>query len=305
MKYRSYSDYFRSLFGNRVQKLSINAGFSCPNRDGVLSVGGCSFCDNSAFNPSYCNPAKSITQQIDEGIAFHEWRYRKAPQYLAYFQAYSNTYGPIETLRKRYEEALRHEKIIGLIIGTRPDCVDDAKLDYIASLAKEHYVAVEYGIESCYDQSLAFINRGHTFDTSRRAIEATAQRGIHCGGHLILGLPCESREEMLAQADILNQMPIETLKLHQLQLIKNTRLAKQVAEGAVEVHTFTLEEYIELVCQFRLRLDPRIIIERYAGEVPPPLQAFPERSWRREDGRLIRNEEIYQRIVKRLDDFDN
>lgn len=303
MRYNNYSGYFKSLFGERIQKLSIDAGFSCPNRDGKLSTGGCTFCNNNAFNPSYCHTEqrKSITQQLDEGIEFHEWRYKKAPRYLAYFQSYSNTYAPLDLLRERYEEALSHPKVVGLVVGTRPDCIDDKKLDYIASLAKEHYVAIEYGIESCYDETLQRINRGHDFATTRRAFEATAQRNIPCGGHLILGLPGETREMMVAEADIINSLPINTLKLHQLQILKGTTMEQAMLAGTLPPPSFALDDYISLVCDFLERLRPDIIMERFAGEVPPRYQALPERSWRRSDGRLIRNEEIPQRIEQELE----
>ena len=305
-RYCSYSDYFKQLFGTRVQKLSIDAGFCCPNRDGTLNTGGCTFCNNDAFNPSYCQPEKSITQQLDEGIEFHEWRYRKAGRYLAYFQAYSNTYAPLEVLKDRYEEALRHEGVVGLVIGTRPDCVDEAKLDYIATLAQRHYVAVEYGIESCYDKTLVRIHRGHDYACTVRAVEATARRGIHCGGHLILGLPGESREEMLAEAEMLSALPLESVKLHQLQILHGSLMAQEWAKGEATAENgwltpFGLEEYIGLVCDFVERLRPDMVVERFAGEVPPRFQAAPERSWRRADGRLIRNEEIPQRVTAELE----
>lgn len=305
-RYCSYSDYFKQLFGTRVQKLSIDAGFCCPNRDGTLNTGGCTFCNNDAFNPSYCQPEKSITQQLDEGIEFHEWRYRKAGKYLAYFQAYSNTYAPLEVLKDRYEEALRHEGVVGLVIGTRPDCVDEAKLDYIASLAQRHYVAVEYGIESCYDKTLARIHRGHDYACTVRAVKVTAERGIHCGGHLILGLPGETREEMLAEAEMLSALPLESVKLHQLQILHGSLMAQEWAKGEATAENgwlppFGLEEYIGLVCDFVERLRPDMVVERFAGEVPPRFQAAPERSWRRDDGRLIRNEEIPQRVTAELE----
>ena len=289
-----------------MQKLSIDAGFCCPNRDGTLNTGGCTFCNNDAFNPSYCQPEKSITQQLDEGIEFHEWRYRKAGKYLAYFQAYSNTYAPLEVLKERYEEALRHEGVVGLVIGTRPDCVDEAKLDYIATLAQRHYVAVEYGIESCYDKTLARIHRGHDYACTVRAVKATAERGVHCGGHLILGLPGETREEMLAEAEMLSALPLESVKLHQLQILHGSLMAQEWAKGEATAENgwllpFGLEEYIGLVCDFVERLRPDMVVERFAGEVPPRFQAAPERSWRRADGRLIRNEEIPQRVTAELE----
>lgn len=292
LRYNSYSAYFKHNYGTRLQKLSVDAGFSCPNRNPHdRTKGGCTFCNNQAFNPSYCSPQKSITQQLDEGIEFHQHRYRNAEGYLAYFQPYSNTFAPVDKLKDIYSEALAHPKVKGLIIGTRPDCVDDAKLDLIASLADvpHRFVAIEYGIESCYDATLAAIRRGHDFHATRHAINLTAERGIHCGVHLVLGLPGESHDMILAEADIINSLPINSLKLHQLQVIKGTPMADGSAQAG---NSFRLDEYISLVCDFVERLRPDILIERFAGEVPPRFQAFPERSWRRPDGRLLRNEQI-------------
>lgn len=295
------SEWFRQQFGCRVQKLSVDAGFSCPNRDGTLGTTGCTFCAGEAFSPSYCRTAGSITRQIDEGIRFHQWRYRKAAKYLAYFQAYSNTYAPLELLKERYSEALSHPQISGIVIGTRPDCIDDAKLDYLASLAKKCYVAVEYGIESCYDETLRRIHRGHDFACSERAIRATAERGLHVGGHLILGLPGESRQQMLAEADILSALPIDSLKLHQLQILRGTELERQWQQDPASLPPpFSLDEYIDLVCDFLRRLRPTIAIERLAGEVPPRYQATPDRSWRRPDGSLLRNEDIPRLVAEKL-----
>ena len=298
MRYNAASQHYKTLFGGRAQKLSIDAGFSCPNRDGTKGVGGCSFCNNEAFNPSYCRKVASITEQIDEGISFHRWRYRKSACFLAYFQTYSNTYAPLEVLRSRYEEALNHPMVSGIVIGTRPDCIDDEKLDYIASLRERGFVSLEYGVESCYDRTLQAIGRGHDFDTARKAIEATAARNIHCGAHFILGLPGETRDEMVASAGIINSLPLNTVKFHQLQILKNTRLAEEPVENCGSA--FGLEEYISLVCDIveRLRLD--LAIERFAGEVPPRYQAMPERAWRRQDGRLVRNEEIGAMIEAEL-----
>ena len=259
MPYLTLAEYFRHRFGCRVQKLSVDAGFSCPNRDGTLGLTGCTFCAGEAFSPSYCRTAGSITRQIDEGIRFHQWRYRKAAKYLAYFQAYSNTYAPLETLKARYEEALDHPQVSGIVIGTRPDCIDDEKLDYLASLAKDCYVAVEYGIESCYDETLIRIRRGHDFACTERTIRVTAARGLHVGGHLILGLPGESRDQMLAEADILSALPLDSLKLHQLQILKGTELERQWKENPDSVPPpFALDEYIDLVCEFLRRLRPTI-----------------------------------------------
>lgn len=294
LRYNSYSSYFRKRYGSRLQKLSIDAGFSCPNRDASdRTVGGCAFCNNGAFNPSYCTPSKSIGTQIEEGMEFHARRYRRAEGYLAYFQPYSNTFAPLETLKRLYTEALRHPGIVGLVVGTRPDCVDEEKLDYIASLTDggRRFVAVEYGVESCYDTTLNRIGRGHTFEATRRAIAMTAERSIHTGAHLVIGLPGESRAMMLDEMDIINTLPLHSLKLHQLQIIKGTAMAARPELYADRV-SFALDEYVALVCDMLERLRPDIMMERFAGEVPPRFQACPEQSWRRADGRLIRNEEI-------------
>lgn len=261
--------------------------------------GGCTFCNNEAFNPSYCRKVGGITEQIEEGIRFHEWRYKKAVRYLAYFQTYSNTYARLEVLKSRYEEALNHPAIAGIVIGTRPDCVDEEKLDYVASLGKDRYVAIEYGIESCYDRTLKRIERGHGFEETRRAIEATAKRGIHCGGHIILGLPGETKAEMTAEVEIINQLPLNTVKFHQLQILKGTKLA-EAAQGDQGM-SFELGEYVELICDIVERLRPDMAIERFAGEVPPRYQAKPERSWRRADGKLVRNEEIVSMVERELE----
>ncbi len=292
-RYNAYSNYFKQLFGERIQKLSIDAGFTCPNRDGVISKGGCTFCNNDAFNPSYCQPEKTITQQINEGIEFHSWRYRHASQYLAYFQAYSNTYAPLEKLQQVYNEALAHPSIIGLIIGTRPDCIDDEKLAYFAELAKTHYIAIEYGIESCYDKTLKIINRGHDFETTVQAIQKTAQYGIKTGGHIIFGLPGETIPEMLAEADTLSRLPLTTLKFHQLQIIKGTWMEQDYILSPDKYTFFQLEAYIDFVIDFLEQLNPNIVIERFVSEVPPRFQAG-------EHWGLIRNEQILNKIEKRL-----
>lgn len=301
-RYNSYSAYFREHFGTRVQKLSVDGGFSCPNRDGLCGTGGCTFCTNDAFNPSYCRRVATITEQLDEGIAFHRHRYRSAPVYLAYFQAYSNTYAPLEVLRERYDEALRHEGVVGLVVGTRPDCVDDKVLDLLAEYAQKHYVAVEYGIESCYDRTLKAINRGHDFACTQHAVRATAERGIPVGGHLILGLSGESRNDILAEAEIINALPLTTVKFHQLQILRGTQMERQYQDESFRqsLLQFTLEEYIALVCDLLERLRPDLVVERLAGEVPPRYQACPERSFRRPDGRLLRNEEIPALVTAEL-----
>lgn len=294
MFYRTQSAYFRQRFGTRVQKLSIDAGFTCPNRDGRLGTGGCTFCQGEAFSPSYCRRAGSIAEQVAEGIGFHRRRYRSAAKYLAYFQSYSNTYAPVGVLRERYGEALRQPGVVGLVIGTRPDCVDDEVLDLLETLGREHYVAVEYGIESCHDSTLRAIRRGHDFACTERAVRLTAERGLPVGGHLILGLPGEGRDEVLAEAPLLNALPLTSLKLHQLQVLRGTDMERQYADEAFRrtLPQWGLEEYVGLVCDLLERLRDDLVIERLAGEVPPRYQACPERSFRRQDGRLLRNEEM-------------
>lgn len=268
-RFNSWSDVVRKRFGTRLQKLTINAGFTCPNRDGTVAVGGCTFCNNKGFNPSYCDPEKPIHQQIDEGLAFIRKRYPRASLFLAYFQAYSNTHAPLQVLKEVYHEALSHPDIFGLVIGTRPDCVDDEKLDYLAELSQKHFIKVEYGVESCYDETLQRVNRGHGFEDSRRAIEATASRNISCGIHMIFGLPGESREMMLAQAEMINALPVDTIKFHQLQIVKDTAMASDFLKNPDSFRQFELEEYVDFMVAFIERLRPGIAIDRFSGEVPP------------------------------------
>ena len=293
-RFNSYAAYFRRVFGHRMQKVTINAGFTCPNRDGKISTGGCTFCDNAAFTPSYCDSTKSITQQIDEGIEFHRKRYRTAQQYLAYFQSFSNTYAPIERLCECYDEALAHPDIAGIVVGTRPDCVDEQKLDYFAELAAKKYVAIEYGVESCYDQTLKRINRGHDFATAERAIAMTAERGIHCGAHFILGLPGESDEMLIEQVEKINSLPLTTIKFHQLQLFKDTPMAREYDLHPEEFRFWTVEEYIELFVEIVRRLRPDIVIERFAGEAPPRYHHL-------EGWGLVRNETLLMMLDKQLE----
>lgn len=291
--FNSYSGYFKRLFGGRMQKLTVNAGFTCPNRDGRVGTGGCTFCNNEAFTPSYCTPAKSVTQQLEEGIEFHRNRYRTAQHYLAYFQSFSNTYAPLDQLRRIYDEALAHPLVAGLVIGTRPDCVDDAVLDYFAELARDRYVIIEYGIESCYDATLQAVNRGHDFACARRAVEATAARGIHTGAHLILGLPGESDEQMVAAADIINALPLDTVKFHQLQIFRDTPMAADWAAHPERYRFRTLDEYLDLFIRILQRLRPDLVVERFAGEAPPRYHCGP--TWG-----LIRNEQLLARLERRL-----
>jgi radical SAM protein (TIGR01212 family) len=297
-RYNSYSRYFRELFGERIQKVAVNGGFTCPNRDGSISVGGCSFCNSAAFSPSYCTPEKSIAQQVAEGIEFHRRRYPKAERYLAYFQTHSNTYAPLDKLKRLYEEALSCEGIIGLVIGTRPDCVDEQKLDYIASLAQQCYVSVEYGIESCYDSTLATINRGHDFECARKAVEMTHSRGIHTGAHFIIGLPGETHQMIIDQTDIINTLPLDSIKFHQLQIFSGTLMEREYERAPERFHFPTMEEYIDLFAEILVRLRADIVVERFAGEAPPRYHRAGC------DWGLVRNERLWQLLEKRLVEND-
>ncbi len=293
-RFNAYANYFRNQFGERVQKLSIDAGFTCPNRDGSSGLGGCTYCNNDAFNPSYCQPQKPVLQQINEGIEFHARRYRRAEKYLAYFQAYSNTYATLDKLEIIYNEALKHPLIAGLVIGTRPDCIDEEKIDYFASLSKQKYLIIEYGIESCYNKTLKIINRGHNFETLVKTLELTSAKGIKTGGHLIFGLPGESRKEMLAQASIISKLPLNNIKFHQLQIIKGSFMENDYHKNPQKYNFFKLDEYIEFIVDFLERLNPQIVVERFAGEVPPRFLAGP--GWG-----LIRNDQILQKVEALLE----
>ena len=296
-RYNSYAGYFRRLFGRRMQKLSVDAGFSCPNRDGRIATGGCTFCNNGAFTPSYCSRGLSITHQIEEGIAFHRWRYREAQRYLVYFQSFSNTYAPLEVLRERYGEALAHPDVAGLIIGTRPDCVDEAVLDYLAELARDRYVAIEYGIESVYDASLRAVNRGHDFATAERAVRMTTERGLACGAHFILGLPGETDEMILEGVKAINRLNLTTVKFHQLQIFRDTAMALEFDEHPERFRFWTVDAYIDLVVEVLRRLRPDVVVERFASEAPPRYHHGP--NWG-----LIRNEELWRRLEERLRERD-
>lgn len=273
MFYKDYSHWIREQFPFRVQKISVDAAFSCPNRDGRLSLGGCTFCDNKTFNPSYCDRGKSITQQLEEGKVFFAKKYPEM-KYLAYFQAYSNTYAPLEELKRKYEEALAVDDVVGLVIGTRPDCVSDEALDYLQQLNQRTFLIVEYGIESANDNTLRRINRGHTFDCSRQAIIKAHQRGIITCGHIILGLPGEDEEEMLHQASTISQLPLDILKLHQLQIIKGTPLAKEYE--AHPFHVFSAEEYVNLVIRYVSQLRNDLVLERFVSQSPPNMVIAPK-----------------------------
>ena len=291
-RYNDYPTFIKNRFGGRVQKLSINAGLTCPNRDGSKDFRGCSYCNNTTFRPEYCEPEKSVTQQIGEGINFFSRKYPDM-RFLAYFQSFSNTYGSIELLERIYSEALAQDKIDGLVIGTRPDCVNDAILDLIAEKSKNYFVTIEYGIESTSDATLERINRQHTYQEAVEAIQKTKERNIHIGAHLILGLPGESKADQLAHAKRISELPLDTLKLHQLQIVKNTTFAKEFKNNPTAFHLFEMDEYIDLVIDFLELLNPMIKVERFVNQSPSDMLIAPK--W----GGL-KNFEMVVKIEKRL-----
>ena len=273
MTYLDFGTWMRERFPYKVQKISIDAGFSCPNRDGKLSKGGCTFCNNESFNPSYCSPKESITEQIERGKKFFSKKYPDM-KYLAYFQAYTNTYAPLAELQRMYEEALSVKDVVGIVIGTRPDCVEEALLDYLQQLNKRAFIIVEYGIESVNDETLRKIRRGHTFACSRDAIERTHARGILTCGHIILGLPGEDAAESLRQAPLISSLPLDFLKIHQLQIVKGTALAMQYAQQPF--HLYTVEEYIDLIIKYISLLRKDLIFERFVSQCPPEILIAPK-----------------------------
>ena len=271
--YHDFGTWTRNQLPFRVQKISIDAGFTCPNRDGRIGIGGCIFCDNKSFNPSYCSHKKSITEQLEDGKRFFAKKYPEM-KYLAYFQAYTNTYDTVDKLKQLYEEALKVEDVVGIVIGTRPDCVSSELLDYLEELNKRTFLIVEYGIESCNDDTLRYINRGHDFACTRKAVEETAKRGIYVGGHVIMGLPGEDASESLRQAPIISSLPLTMLKIHQMQIIKGTRLAKIYKERPF--HLYTIEEYIDLITQYIGLLRSDLVLERFVTQSPPEMLIAPK-----------------------------
>jgi len=296
-RFNSYSAYMKRIFGERAQKLSVDAGFTCPNRDGSKGVGGCTYCNNDAFNPSYCAPEKSIAQQIAEGIEFHKKRYRRANSYLAYFQAYSNTYASMRKLEKLYNEALACDGVEGIVVGTRPDCVDNEKIELLKRIAEKYMVFVEYGVESCNNRTLELINRGHTFEESVSAIQKSAEAGLRTCAHFIFGLPGESREEMLASAGIISKLKLDSVKFHQLQIIRGTAMERQYIENPVNFEMFGFEEYVDFFIDFIEQLNPSIVVERFTSEAPPPLVVAPKWDKKRNDG-------VMRVFEKRLEERD-
>ena len=273
--YFDFASFLSQYFEGKVQKISIHAGFTCPNRDGSKGTGGCTYCNNQTFNPDYCKPEFGIRRQLEDGIGFFARKY-PTMRYLAYFQAYTNTYGELEQLKAMYEEALSVDGVVGLVIGTRPDCMPPALLDYIEELSRKTFVMVEYGIESANDDTLLRINRGHDFATAIDAIRRTHERGILVGGHLILGLPGENHDELMRQAEAIATLPLDMVKLHQLQLIRGTRMAREYEERPEDFHLYTVDEYIDLAIDYIERLPSTIVIERFISQSPRTLLIAPD-----------------------------
>ena len=294
-RFNSYSDWFINLFGGRVQKVSINAGFTCPNRDGTLGTGGCTYCNNEAFIPAYCTPEKSVTEQIEQGIAFHRRRYRRAANFIAYFQAYTNTYAGTEKLISLYDEALNHPAVTGVVIGTRPDCVSTELLDRLAVMARDYFIMIEYGIESVHDETLKRINRGHDYDSAEKAVRETSARGLNVGAHLIFGLPGENHSMLEESAEIISSLPLTSIKIRQLQLIRGTVMAEEYKMNPGDFELFSLDGYLDLVISFTERLAPGIMIDRISGEAPPRLLDDP-RDWH------MRSNEILRLFEQRLEE---
>jgi len=275
-RYHAYNDWVKRVHGGRLQKISIDAGFTCPNRDGSLGQGGCSFCNNEGFTPGYLREQPKVADQIATGIAFMRRRYPETKRFLAYFQSYSNTYGDLDRLKASYAEALAHPDIGGLVIGTRPDCLPDAVLDYLAELARETLVELEIGIESCSDAVLAECRRGHDFACTQDAVRRAASRGLFLTGHLLIGLPLESPESLLEGARQLALLPLDALKFHQLQVVRHTRLAIQYQNDPASVPLLDPETYLDRVIDMLELLPPTVKIQRLGSEVPPRLRLSPD-----------------------------
>ncbi|MBQ8565798.1 MAG: TIGR01212 family radical SAM protein [Bacteroidaceae bacterium] len=294
-RYNDYGSFLQQHFAGKVQKISINGGFTCPNRDGTVGLGGCSFCNNQTFNPDYCRRELSVTQQLQEGIRFFGRKY-PTMRYLAYFQAYTSTYDELPNLIARYEEALSVDGVVGIIIGTRPDCMPQALLDYLTELAKRTFVTVEYGVESTLDSTLQRINRGHNYATAIDAIERTAAANIITGAHLILGLPGETHDDMLQHATRLSQLPLHTIKLHQLQLIRGTVMGKEYEEHPEHFDIPDIDTYIDRAIDFAELLRPDIVIERFVSQSPAELLIAPH--WG------LKNHEFTARLLRRMRERD-
>ena len=295
IRYNDLSAYLSAHFPYKVRKISLNAGFTCPNRDGTVGYGGCTYCNNQTFNPAYCKTEKTVTEQLEEGKQFFARKYPEM-KFLAYFQAYTNTYAELEELKRKYEEALQVKDVVGIVIGTRPDCMPDTLLDYLEELNQRTFLIVEYGVESTDNDTLKRINRGHTFEVAEEAIRMTAARGIRVGAHIILGLPGEANDQLIKQAGVLSVLPLTTLKLHQLQLIKGTRMAHEFEMQPEDFHLYSADEYIDLVIDYVEHLRPDIVLERFVSQSPKELLIAPD--WG------LKNHEFTDKVKKRMRERD-
>ena len=267
-RYNSYANRLRDRFGERIQKVSVKGAFTCPNRDGTVGYGGCSFCLGESFVPSYCKRKIGLQDQIDAGIAFQKFRYRHVSKYIGYLQAYSNTYAGVKELRQVYNEILDHPAIYGLCISTRPDCINEEVLDLLEELSGAYPIFVELGIESCYDKTLALMNRGHDFSQSVKAVVEVSKRRIPVTAHLIFGLPGETKDDMLREVPIISGLPLTSVKFHQLQIFPDAPVYALYKEDPGLFLTFTLESYCEFIADILERLNPSIAVERFAAEAP-------------------------------------
>jgi hypothetical protein len=289
-RYNSFGSYIREKFGARVYKVNVDAGFTCPNRDGTIGTTGCIYCNNDSFRPNSCKPTLSVSEQIRNGIIHIRKRY-KAEKFLVYFQPYTNTYAPVEELERLYKAALTDPSVVGLAIGTRPDTVDNEKILLLEELAKRNFILIEYGLQSIYNRTLEFINRGHDYNSFLKALAMTKDRGIYSGAHVIVGFPTESKEEMLYMADEISHMPVDFLKIHQLQVIKDTPLEIMYREHPF--HIFDYEEYLDFVSEFIGRLSPKIVLQRLFATAPDNILIAPR--WDKS------RQEILRDIEKRLE----
>jgi radical SAM protein (TIGR01212 family) len=294
-RYNEFTDFLKLHFPFKTQKISVNAGFTCPNRDGNRASGGCTYCNNHSFSPEYTHKVKTVTQQLAEGVEFFSKKYPEM-HFLAYFQSYTNTYADVAHLRSLYEEALKVNKVVGLVISTRPDCMAEDVLDLLEEISKKTFLLLEFGVESTIDASLDYINRVHSYGESVDAITRAAARGIHVGAHLILGLPGESREQMLSHAAEISKLPLKTVKMHQLQLHKHTKMLQQFQEEPEMFHFFSQDEYIELAIDFAERLRPDLFIERFVSQAPKELLILPK--WG------TKNAEFIHKLDRRMEERD-
>ena len=295
-RYNDYSSFIKKQFNQRVQKISLNTGFTCPNRDGTKGLGGCTYCNNNTFSPRYGKPIKTVSQQLEEGILFFSKKY-EAQKYFAYFQSYTNTYAPIDELKKMYLEAVNYPNVMGLVIGTRPDCINPEIIEMLSEISKKYFVSLEFGVESTLNRTLNLINRCHTFEETIAAYNLAKDKGFHLGAHMILNLPGESKEEMLNHAMELSKLPINTLKLHHLQIVKHTAMALQYKDNPEMFNLFNVDQYVELIAEFITLLRPDIIIERFTSESPKHLLIAP-------DWGGMKNFEIVNKIENKLIEKD-